>query len=156
MKACEANLFDDFIIARSSLQEFSLQCTFYCLVHVVDGHCFEPLTQNSQLYNQLTSSQLPEEVGHVHIYKYVNRLLNVISSGKILLVTTTLLKQEGLPRVTHFKLLYTDIVSLDVYIPIHNMDLSATVLAENNRITLSKESTTKTLSNLEDAYLFYL
>ena len=41
-----------------------------------------------------------------------------------------------------------------VYIPLHNMGLSATVLAENNRITLSKESAMKTLSNLEDAYLF--
>ena len=43
-----------------------------------------------------------------------------------------------------------------VYIPIHNMGLSASVLAGNNIITLSKASATKTLNNLEDAYLFYL
>ena len=36
------------------------------------------------------------------------------------------------------------------------MGLSATMLVENNGIKLSKESATKTLSNLEDAYLFYL
>ena len=36
------------------------------------------------------------------------------------------------------------------------MDLSATALAENNRITLSKESAMKTLNNLADVYLFYL
>ena len=35
-----------------------------------------------------------------------------------------------------------------MYIP---LDLNTTMLAKNNRITLSKESATKTLSNLEDA-----
>ena len=35
-----------------------------------------------------------------------------------------------------------------------HMDLSATVLVGNNRITLSKVSAMKTLSKLEDAYFF--
>ena len=43
-----------------------------------------------------------------------------------------------------------------MFTPLHNMGLSTTVLAENNRITLSKESVMKTLSKLQDAYLFYL
>ena len=43
-----------------------------------------------------------------------------------------------------------------MYIPIDDMGLNTTVLAENNRITLSKTSAKKTLINLEDAYLFYL
>ena len=42
-----------------------------------------------------------------------------------------------------------------MYNPIHDMGLSATVLAENNKITLSKVSATKTFSNLENAYLLY-
>ena len=41
-----------------------------------------------------------------------------------------------------------------MYIPLHNMRLSTTVLAENDRTTLSKESEMKTLSNLKDVYLF--
>ena len=43
-----------------------------------------------------------------------------------------------------------------MYIPLHYMNLSATVLAENNKITLSKESATNILSNLEDAYLCFI
>ena len=43
-----------------------------------------------------------------------------------------------------------------MYILIHDMGLNTTVLAENKRITLSKTSAKETLSNLEDAYLFYL
>ena len=35
-----------------------------------------------------------------------------------------------------------------MYTSLCNMDLRATVVAENNRITLSKESAMKTLSNL--------
>ena len=82
-----------------------------------------------------------------YISIYAGRQLNVIDSGKIVLVTTPLNY-----KVTCFRLLYTDIV---MYIPIHDMGLSATVLAGNNKITLSKVSTTKTLNNLENAYLFY-
>ena len=41
-----------------------------------------------------------------------------------------------------------------MYIPLHNMSLRKAVLAENDRTTLSKESETKTLSNLKDVYLF--
>ena len=37
-----------------------------------------------------------------------------------------------------------------MYIPIHDMGLSTTVLAENNRITLSRASPMKTLNDLED------
>ena len=55
-------------------------------------------------------------------------------------------------RVTHFRLLYNHMM----YITIHDVGLSATVAAENNRITFSKESATETFSNLEDGYLFYL
>ena len=43
-----------------------------------------------------------------------------------------------------------------MYIPKHSVGLSATVLAENSKITLSKASAMKTLSNIGDAYLFYL
>ena len=39
-----------------------------------------------------------------------------------------------------------------MYIPIHDVSLSATVLTGNNIITLSKTRAMKTLSNLEDAY----
>ena len=42
------------------------------------------------------------------------------------------------------------------YIPKHSVGLSTTVLADNSKITLSKASAIKTLSNIEDAYLFYL
>ena len=43
-----------------------------------------------------------------------------------------------------------------MHIPLYNKSLSATVLAENSKIKLSKESVTKTFRNLEHAYLFYL
>ena len=56
---------------------------------------------------------------------YASRQLNVIDFGAIVLVTTTPLKCKELPKVTHFGLLYTDIVSCDVhsntpYGPKHN------------------------------------
>ena len=60
-----------------------------------------------------------------------------------------------LPKFTHFRLLYTDIVHVKNF-PLHNMGLSTTVLAGNNRITLSKESATKALRNIANAYLIYL
>ena len=58
------------------------------------------------------------------------------------------MRYPGLPASGCFK----QTVSRDV----HNMSLSTTVLAENDRTTLSKESETKTLSNLKDVYLFLM
>ena len=59
----------------------------------------------------------------------------------------------GLPTAGCF--IQTYIVLHDVH-SITQYEPSTTVLAENIRITLSKESATKTPSNLEDVYLFCL
>ena len=82
-----------------------------------------------------------------YISIYTSRQLNVIDYGKIVLVITKIwwvtqgyLLQAALNRQYHM-----------MYIPLHNMSLSTTVLAENDRATLSKESEMKTLSNLKDA-----
>ena len=50
-----------------------------------------------------------------YVSKYTGRQLNVNDSGKIVLLTTTSVKNEELPRVTRFRLFYTDMVSCGMH-----------------------------------------
>ena len=75
----------------------------------------------------------------------------MINSGTVVLVMTKLTSYPGLPALGCFIQTWYHMM----FIPVHDMRLSAIVLAGNNRIALLKASSTRILSNLEDACLFY-